>query len=177
MELLQQLVPEFLVEPAWVDEDALTCKDPWATAQRIAREKAQFVYQNYPHALVIAGDTVVALEGEENCFRLFGKPRDGAEAVEMLQELSGKTHLVVTGLVLRWPKGLCSFTETSEVTFRPISRQEISGYVATGEPMDKAGAYGIQGGAAAFVDRVEGSYTNVVGLPMEALEEALLDLN
>ncbi len=171
-DLLRELVPEFTVDPADVDEDALTDDDPWVTAQRLAREKALAVRERHPDALVIGGDTVVALEGEAGWSQL-AKPLDEADARRMLGLLSGRTHTVITGVCLVWPGGLSAFTEATRVTFKAMSEGEIGAYVATGEPMDKAGAYGFQGGARPFVERVEGSVSNVIGLPLERLEEAL----
>lgn len=104
------------------------------------------------------------------------KPIDVEDAVRILTSLQGVTHTVITGVCLRWPKGLVAFTESSKVTFRAVSEAEIRAYIATGDPMDKAGAYGLQGGAKDFVAKVEGSVTNVIGLPMERLEEALREV-
>lgn len=174
-ELLHHLVSEFVVCPADLDEESLTSSDPWQTAQRLAREKAFAVFEHFPDSLVIAGDTVVAMEGPTG-FVQFAKPGSEAEAEAMLRELSDRTHLVITGIALRWPLGMAAFTDQTKVTFRKISEAEIASYVKTGEPMDKAGAYAIQGGARSFVARVEGSINNVIGLPTERLEEALRDV-
>jgi septum formation protein len=171
-ELLRRLVPEFEVLPQHLDEAALGDADPWVAAQRLAREKALAGFAARRDHLVIAADTVVALEGRHGWIQ-FAKPCDPAEARRMLGELAGREHRVVTGLALRWPKGMEAMTETSRVRFRELSAEEIAAYVATGEPMDKAGAYGLQGGARTFVESVAGSITNVIGLPMERLEEAL----
>lgn len=175
-ELLAALAPEFEVVPADVDEDALTLADPWQTAQRLAREKALAVFEQNPNHLVIAGDTVVALPQGDGHLQ-YAKPRDEDDAVRMLMELSGKTHVVITGVALRWPKGLIAFTDETRVTFRAYSEEEAKDYVATGEPMDKAGAYGIQGMASTLVAKLEGSLNNVIGLPTERLQEALRDVN
>lgn len=171
-DLLTQLVAEFTVYAADIDEDALTVADPFVTAQTLAREKCFAVYDRHPDSLVIAGDTVVALpRGDE--FELLGKPVDAADAVRILGLIQGQTHVVVTGVALRWPKGFSAFTESSRVTFRAMTASEIEGYVAGGEPMDKAGAYGYQGGAKEFITRLEGSVENVIGLPVDRLREAL----
>lgn len=167
-ELLTRLVPEFEVLVADVDEDALTLPDPFETAERLAEEKAKAVAALRPDALVIGGDTVVALDGVQ-----FAKPRDAADARRMLRALSGQTHVVATGVSLVSAKSVQTFHDRTYVTFRELSDEEIAEYVATGEPMDKAGAYAIQGGAAGFVVRREGSESNVIGLPLEALTEAL----
>ncbi len=174
-ELLATLVPEFTVDPAHLDEDALTVQDPWQTAQTLAREKALLVFERNPESLVIAGDTVVALPQGEGFLQL-SKPVDVPDAERMIALLSGQTHLVITGIALRWPNGLSLFTDQTKVTFKKLTSEQIAAYVATGEPMDKAGAYGIQGMAATLVDRIEGSVNNVVGLPTERLAEALREV-
>lgn len=167
-ELLKRLISDFEVVVADVDEEALTVTDPFETAERLAEAKAQAVAPLRPGALVIGADTVVALDGEQ-----FAKPRDAADARRMLRTLSGRTHVVATGVCLLQPKATMVFHDRTLVAFRELSEAEIADYVATGEPMDKAGAYAIQGGAAGFVARREGSESNVIGLPLEALEAAL----
>lgn len=174
-ELLRQIIPDFAVDPAHLDEEALTDPDPWVTAQKLAREKALAVRESHPDSLVIAGDTVVALPEGEGWIQL-AKPEDPPHAEEMLAKLAGRTHTVITGIALAGPTAFSAFTESSKVTFRPLSKQEIAAYVATGEPMDKAGSYGLQGMAKDFIAKVEGSVTCVIGLPMERLEEALRSL-
>lgn len=156
------------------EEDFLH-EDPWICAQRTAREKALTAFEHRPDCLVIAGDTVVAYDSPTGWVQL-AKPLDEEDAKSMLRQLSGRSHKVITGIALRWPKGLHGFSAETTVGFRELSSEEIEKYVATGEPMDKAGAYAIQGGAAAFVERIEGSFTNVVGLPLELLEEALKEI-
>ncbi|MCE9558671.1 MAG: Maf family protein [Armatimonadetes bacterium] len=174
-ELLKTLIPEFTVAAATIDEEAQTQPDPWQTAQNLARSKAFEVFENHPEALVIGGDTVVALAVGDG-WKQFAKPADAAEATAFLKELSGKEHQVITGVALRWPKGMQMFTETTHVTFRDLTSAEIEAYVASGEPMDKAGGYAIQGAARAFVSELCGSESNVIGLPLEHLEEALRDV-
>ena len=158
--------------PAHVDEDALTDPDPWVTAQRLAREKALAVFAIRPDALVIAGDTVVALETDQG-WKQLAKPTDADDAVRMLRELSDRTHTVVTGVCIVWPGGMSAFTEASRVTFRPLTDKQIADYVATGSPLDKAGAYGLQDASQDFIERVEGDVDNVIGLPVTRLREAL----
>ena len=175
-ELLKWFIEEFSVDPADLDEDALLDDDPAVTAQRIAREKAMTVFSRHPDSLVIAGDTVVALPVTGGGWTQLAKPVDGADAVRMLMELSGKTHTVVTGVCLRWPRGFSAFSDTTEVTFRKIRKPEAEKYVATGAPLDKAGAYGLQDESQNFVAEIRGSMTNVIGLPMERLDEALQDV-
>lgn len=177
-ELLAQIVAEFEVVPAEVDEEALTVSDPWRTAQDLAMAKARSVSQLRPEALVIGGDTVVALPSEpDSCYwEQLGKPGDAAESAAMLRRLSGRTHAVITGVAVVWPKGRRGFVETSHVAFRELAEQELLAYAASGEPLDKAGGYAIQGGAAEFVDRLEGSWENVVGLPVQALARRIAGL-
>ncbi len=171
-ELLKSLISEFKIEASNVDEDALGDPDPWVTAQKLAKEKAVSVYGKNPDSFVIGGDTVVAFESE-NGWEQLAKPVDQADAVRMLSILAGRTHTVITGVCLVWPGGLSSFTEASQVTFKKVTKEQIEKYVAGGEPMDKAGAYGLQGEAKGFVESVRGSVNNVIGLPTERLEEAL----
>lgn len=171
-ELLAKLIEDFIVDPADVDEDALTVAEPSVTARSLSREKAMAVFERHPESLVIGGDTVVALPSEGGWTQLT-KPLDVEDAVRILAQLAGRTHHVITGVCLRWPAGMINFTEDSEVTFRPLTETEIRDYIATGEPMDKAGAYGLQGEGRHLVEKISGSVTNVIGLPMEALEQEL----
>lgn len=173
-ELLATLIEAFDVVPAEVDEDALTSADPWRTATDLARAKADVVALGRSEAIVIGADTVVALPDPD--WVQLGKPRDAEEAAAKLRRLSGRTHAVITGVAILAPKRRETFFETSHVTFRTLDEAEIRGYAVSGEPLDKAGGYAIQGGAAGFVARREGSLTNVVGLPMEALTESLTRL-
>ncbi|MCS6859736.1 MAG: Maf family protein [Abditibacteriales bacterium] len=139
-----------------------------AWVEAAARAKAAAVAATRADAIVIAADTVVALDGA-----MLGKPRDEREAAAMLRRLSGRTHQVYTGLcVWRGEQQQTSHVVT-QVTFRPLSEALINAYVATGEPMDKAGAYGIQGKGALLVEKIEGCYFNVVGLPLVRLSEML----
>lgn len=184
-ELLSELVDGFDVAVSDVDEAAFTVEDPWETADALALAKARAVARLRPEALVIGGDTVVALplfispdaNGDaEGTYGQLAKPLHPEEARSMLRALSGREHLVITGVALVWPDGERVLHDTTRVTFRELTNEEIAAYVATGEPMDKAGAYAIQGGAARFVSRIEGSQSNVVGLPLEALGRALAEL-
>lgn len=158
------LVPK--VQPSHVDETPRPGEDPKAYALRVARDKAM---AGPPDGAVLAADTVVALEG-----RSLGKADDAAHAREMLEALSGRTHFVHTAVVLRTEQEVLTEVVSTEVRFRSLSPDEIVRYVASGEPMDKAGAYGIQGLGGAMVASLKGSYTNVVGLPLEETL-ALLD--
>jgi septum formation protein len=172
-ELLKQLVEEFEVLPADLDEDALTVPDPWQTAERLALAKALAIAKLRPGALVIGSDTVVAIELEPNIYFQLSKPKNVPVAIEMLRMLSHRTHLVITAIALVREGQHDVRADTTKVTFRNLSGKEVKAYVATGEPMDKAGAYAIQGGASGFVEKVEGSISNVIGLPLELLEEML----
>ncbi|HMS56022.1 MAG TPA: Maf family protein [Fimbriimonadaceae bacterium] len=167
-ELLGQVVPEFIVDPADVDEEALTENDPRVTAEKLAIAKAIAVADRHPGATVIGSDTVVAIDGVQ-----LAKPLDAADAFRMLSTLAGRTHTVFTGVALVCNWTVDSFVESSDVTFRPISDDEIWAYIATGEPMDKAGAYGIQAGGGTFIEHVEGLVSTVVGLPIERLSSLL----
>ena len=170
-------VPLAAVRPPRIPEAPAPGEDAVAYVRRLAAEKAQAVAA--PGHWILAADTTVHLEGH-----LFEKPDDEAHAVEMLVALSGRAHSVSTGWCLRWggpgqptpvPSASASTLSvvTSTVWFRPFTRREAAAYVALGESLDKAGAYGIQGAGAALVDRVEGSHTGVVGLPLEAVVPAL----
>ncbi len=161
--LLEQIgLNDFEIHPSGADESVPAGLSPAETARHLAVLKGETASEEVPgDALILAADTVVELEG-----RILGKPRTPDEAESMLSLLSGKTHFVHTGLYIALNGKALSHTESVRVTFRDLSRDEISAYVMTGEPMDKAGAYGIQGGAAAFVTRIEGDYSAVVGLPL-----------
>lgn len=165
-ELLTQLGLAHAVDPAHIPEDALPGETAEAHVERLAREKALAVAERHPGALVLAGDTVV-VSGDE----ILGKPVDEEEARAMLAALAGQTHRVVSGLAVAGPDAghVVSAHETARVTFRALTSGEIHEYVATGEPMDKAGAYGIQGMGGALVTRVDGDYYSVVGLPLAGL--------
>lgn len=160
----------FSVSPG-VDETADPSWPAEMVPELLARRKAEAVAAAYPDQYVVGADTAVSLEG-----RLLGKPRDPAEAAAMLRQLSGRTHRVYTGVAICLGARTASFTQVSAVTFYPLSEAQIEAYVATGEPMDKAGAYGLQGGGALLVERVEGDPFNVVGLPVARLSRALAAL-
>lgn len=159
--------------PPDVVEGAFDAEPPHHYVERIARTKATVGWQQVqrrvlPQHPVVAADTEVALDGS-----IFGKPTDASDAVRMLSRLAGRTHQVLTAVALRWQDELLVEVSRSEVTFRALTTQEIDRYVATGEPFDKAGAYAIQGRAAAFVSRIEGSYSGVMGLPLYETAELL----
>jgi len=168
-ELLERLGFEFDVIPASVSESMRAKESPRDFALRTAREKAEQIARRHPESWIVAADTIVLIGGE-----ILGKPRDEAEAVEMLKKIRGRTHIVVTGFCIR--KGEDARFESlveSQVEMVELSDDEIRWYVSTGEPLDKAGAYGVQGIGAMFIRRVVGSYTNVVGLPLAELVEGM----
>lgn len=156
------------VIPAHIDESALPDERPAAHAERLAREKAVVLARAEPEALVIAADTIVVLDG-----RIMGKPRDTDDAVAALRALSGRRHTVVTGMACAINGQLESSVEEVAVTFRSLGDDEILEYVATGEPMDKAGSYGIQGYGATIVRRIDGDYFAVMGLSLVRLVDLL----
>lgn len=160
-ELLTQIGVAYMVNPSTYNEELPKKKDPEKYVQAQALGKARDVAEKLPGQWVLGADTIVAIDGE-----MLGKPKNEAAAIEMLRELSGRKHSVYTGIALI--NGHKEYTKVVEtkVWFRRLSEKEIKAYVASGEPLDKAGAYGIQGRAAAFVDKINGSYTNVVGLPL-----------
>ncbi|WFB35541.1 Maf family protein [Kiritimatiellota bacterium B12222] len=168
-ELLRSAGLEFEQRSADVDESPLRHEGAEAMVLRLSKLKAQAVAQDFPESRVLAADTVVVLEGE-----VLGKPQDEADAVRMLTALSGRSHEVMTGFALCGSVGpeISTCVRTS-VCFRVLSAEEIRAYVASGDPMDKAGAYGIQSGAAGFVASIVGSYSNVVGLPLAQVIEFL----
>ncbi|SIT66440.1 septum formation protein [Ectothiorhodosinus mongolicus] len=161
-ELLAQLGVVFRVQPAEIDETPHRGELAAAFAQRMAREKAQAAYQCSPAALpILAADTVVGIDQQ-----ILGKPRGRADAIEMLQSLSGRSHWVYSALALQSRAGLHEKLCATQVWFKALSPRAINVYWETGEPKDKAGAYGIQGLGGLFVERIDGSYTGVMGLPI-----------
>ena len=153
---------DLVIDPADTDESWESGEDPVAYVRRIAHDKASTVARRHPGRVVLAADTTVDLDG-----RILAKPVDAEDAVVMLTRLAGRAHLAHTAVAVVDRDGSCRVeVVTTTVRFRDLEADEIAWYVATGEPLDKAGAYAIQGGAAAFVTRVEGSVSNVVGLPL-----------
>lgn len=171
-ELLAMLGLEFDIRPAVGEEKVEEGLSPEETVCTLSTAKALEVANRCePDELVIAADTVVSIDGE-----ILGKPHSEAEAEKMLKKLSGRTHKVYTGVCLKLgDKTLCRANETA-VRFRELSDAEIAAYVKTGEPLDKAGAYGIQGKASLFIEGIDGEYYNVVGLPLCMLGSMLNDL-
>ena len=166
-ELLGLFHIPFTVRVADIDEAMDAAKAPFDEVARVSREKALAVPREVGD-VIVAADTIVVC-----CGKVLGKPRTEAEAVQMLQLLSGRDHQVMTGVTVLSDTGRETFTDVTDIHFRPLSLQEINRYVATGEPMDKAGAYGIQGGAALFAEKMVGDYYNVMGLPVCRLWQAL----
>lgn len=153
------------VAPADLDEALLPGEDPPGHVERLAREKARAIAAHRPEALVLGSDTVVVLDGE-----VLGKPARRQDAVATLTRLAGREHVVFTGLALAEPGGrVHAAVSTTRVRFRSFDEAEARRYVSTGEPLDKAGSYGIQGLGAALVDGIEGDYFTVVGFPVPAL--------
>jgi septum formation protein len=175
LELLRQIGIEPVVEPADVDETLTDGVDVAAAVAGLAGTKARTVAARHQgeRILVLGADTLVVLDGEP-----LGKPTDEADARDMLGRLSGREHHVMTGVaIIDTATGTdVGGVETTVVRFRALSTDEIDAYVATGEPLDKAGAYGIQGGAAAFVEELVGDHSNVVGLPLPLVERLLGEL-
>ena len=170
-ELLAKAGISFTVIPA-AGEEKRTSEDPGEAVQQLARDKAEWVAQSLAECeegtLVIGSDTIVVFEN-----RILGKPKERRDAAETLEKLQGNTHQVYTGVTVlerkagKWVEH--TFFESTDVTFYPVSREEIQDYIATGEPMDKAGSYGIQGLFGIYVKGICGDYNNVVGLPVARL--------
>jgi len=159
--LLQMLKIPFRVIPPDVDEHVKPDEEPATYVRRLAAAKAQNVAQRAPGELILAADTTVVLDNE-----IFGKPESPEDAVAMLTRLQSRTHAVMTAVAAMQDHKLVQDLDVSRVTFRALSRDTIEAYVATGEPLDKAGAYAIQGLGAPLIDRVEGDFFGVMGLPL-----------
>jgi septum formation protein len=178
-ELLRNAGIPFVVQPTDIPEIPEEGEAPRAFAERMAREKALAVFRQRPDDLVLGADTIVVAEAQ-----ILGKPRDGVDAVRMLRLLSGRKHQVTTGVCVIGPQPRTENlkpetgpedlrSETSLVTMETLSDEDIRSYVLTGEPMDKAGAYDIQGRASRWISRIEGDYCNVVGLPVSLVYKML----
>ena len=167
-ELLSAAGIHFEVLAADVDETPRPGEDPAAYVERLAIDKAKAVLALRPGARVLGADTTVTIDGE-----ILGKPSDAADATRMLRLLSGRPHLVHTGVAVASDRGLQSGVDTTRVWFDAMTDEDISWYVATGEPVDRAGAYAIQGFASRFIPRIDGSYSNVVGLPVAMVSSIL----
>ena len=166
-ELLGLFRLPFIIRVADIDETMDPAAAPYDEVARVSREKALAVIRG-TEDIVVAADTIVVCEN-----KVLGKPKSKEEAVEMLSLLSGRDHQVMTGMTVLRGNTCLSCTEVTDIHFRELSEKEIAAYVATGEPMDKAGAYGIQGGAALFAEKMVGDYYNVMGLPVCKLRQLL----
>lgn len=170
-ELLALLQIPFDVEVSGEQEIIPEDACPEQIVMALAEQKAQHVFLRHPNHCVIGADTIVVLNGH-----ILGKPKTAAQAVEYLSALQGKNHYVLTGVCVKTPNGSLTRYESTLVRFRPMTIDEITWYASTGDPMDKAGAYGVQGLACCFVDSVDGNFFNVVGLPLPLLYSMLLEL-
>lgn len=160
-QLLDLVGIKHVVQPADIDETLRAGESPQAYAERLAREKSEAIATKNRAALIVAADTIVVIDG-----LVLGKPKDVADAERMLAMLSGRSHTVMTAVACNHESRMASDVEVVDVTFMPLSEDDIRGYVATGEPMDKAGAYGIQGYGATIVRRIDGDYFAVMGLAL-----------
>ena len=167
-ELLGLIKKEFLVVPADINEEVLAGENPETYVKRMAAEKAQVIAQQYPEDLIIGSDTIVVNED-----RILGKPTSRQEAKEMLLGMSGRTHEVYTAVHICSATHSETFICSASVTFYELTEEEIESYLAREEYADKAGAYGIQGGAAVFVKDVKGDYYSIVGFPVGAVNQAM----
>ena len=167
-DLLTSAGYDFEVAPADIDERLLDGETPAAHVRRLALEKSAFVARDHQTSVVLGADTVVVIDGVE-----LGKPADDADAAGMLGRLSDRTHDVLTGVAVRVGNDQRCDVESTRVTFRTLTAAEVAWYVGSGEPVGKAGAYAIQGRASRFVTRIEGSYSNVVDLPIARVDELL----
>jgi septum formation protein len=171
-ELLRNAGITFEVQPADIAEDSLPGESAKGCAERLAREKALAVARQRPRDVVLGADTIVVVDGQ-----LLGKPADATDAARMLRMISGRKHQVITGVCLVVNGEPAVASETTQVTVSPITDQEIAAYVASSEPMDKAGAYAIQGLASRWISRIEGDHSNVVGLPVALVWKMLRERN
>ncbi|MGA9566391.1 MAG: Maf family protein [Candidatus Korobacteraceae bacterium] len=160
-ELLRNAGISFIVEPAHVPEQPMPNEPPLEYAKRLARDKARAIFTKHPDNVVLGADTIVVVDEH-----LLEKPRDNEDAARMLRLLSARAHQVITGVCLVARGFEHTEVEITEVRFSPLTESEITSYIATREPMDKAGAYAIQGIASRWVERIDGCYFNVVGLPV-----------
>jgi len=168
VEILTAVGWEFEAIAANIDETRFAAEEAVSYVRRLARTKAETVAKTFPDRLVLGADTVVVIEGD-----ILGQPRDDNDARRMLQLLSGKWHEVLTGVALMRAGQVMVEHETTRVRFSEMSAEEIDWYVATSEPRGKAGAYGIQGSAALFIEEIQGDYFNIVGLPIRLVYELL----
>ena len=168
-ELLKKICDDFVVEVC-DEEEIQSAETPKILAVKNAELKAKFIAARHENDIVIGADTIVTLDG-----KIFGKPDGIIGAKKMLRELAGKKHEVITGIAIVANKKIFSAAEVTEVFFGEMTDEEISEYVATGEPLDKSGSYALQGGAAKFIEKINGDWSNVVGLPLFRLRQLAKD--
>jgi len=171
VELLKTIIKNFQVIPSNIDETCKSNLSPEENAVFLSRKKAAWVSKDHPHSLVIGADTLVVLEN-----KIIGKPVDTEDACQILYRLSGREHKVITGVAIIHSKTISSFS-ISRVRIKHLTQSEIISYVDSGEPMGKAGAYAIQGQGSFLVESYEGSYSNIVGLPVDMLKILLKKFN
>jgi len=171
IELLKTVIKNFRIVPSKIDEVCDINLSPEENAILLGRKKAAWVAKEYPHNLVIGADTMVVLEN-----KIIGKPTDAENARQILKQLSGQEHKVITGVAVVHLK-IFSAVSISHVRIKALTQNEINSYVESGEPMDKAGAYAIQGEGSFLVESYSGSYSNIIGLPMDLLKDLLQKLN
>ena len=170
-ELLERMgISEFDIIPAVGEERADPALTPAQLVEELSRQKAAEIAAAHPDALIIAADTVVSVDG-----LVLGKPHSREEAARMLSTLSGREHTVFSGITVSWNGRIVTTHESTAVRFRPLTAQDIANYISTGEPMDKAGSYGIQGYGCTLVAGISGDYYNVVGLPVCRLTQILAE--
>jgi len=171
IELLKTVIKNFRIVPSKIDEVCDINLSPEENAILLGRKKAAWVAKEHPHNLVIGADTMVVLEN-----KIIGKPADAENARQILKQLSGQEHKVITGVAVVHLK-IFSAVSISHVRIKALTQNEINSYVESGEPMDKAGAYAIQGEGSFLVESYSGSYSNIIGLPMDLLKDLLQKLN
>ena len=171
IELLKTVIKNFRIVPSKIDEVCDINLSPEENAILLGRKKATWVAKEHPHNLVIGADTMVVLEN-----KIIGKPTDAENARQILRQLSGQEHKVITGVAVVHLK-IFSAVSISHVRIKALTQNEINSYVESGEPMDKAGAYAIQGEGSFLVESYSGSYSNIIGLPMDLLKDLLQKLN
>ena len=173
-ELLKNIGLQFKVDVPLIEEDLKSSLPPDKLVKKLSREKAEAVADKYHDAIIIGADTIGVFDG-----KIIGKPHTAVEAEKMLSMLRGKSHLVITGYTIIDTETEKSVTKSvaTKVYFRKLSKAEIDAYVKTGEPLDKAGAYAIQGLGALIVEKIEGDYYNVIGLPLSSLVESLKEFD
>lgn len=170
-ELLSVICDDFKIEPSDIDENINSEIDTEKIPEFLARKKAEHIFNKHPYDTVIGCDTGVFIDG-----KILGKPKDEKDAVKMLSSLSGKIHKVITGCAIFHENKVISFSKVTEVEFYTLDDEEIESYVKTGEPLDKAGSYGIQGKGSVLVKSIRGDYFNVVGLPIAELSRKLKEI-